>query len=103
MTQLDLFAAPPVAEDEAPFVSRIPFADCRVPAAGVPDFISRYYRGDRLQGYEIGCPGYVAAVIASHERDYATQGYTIISRHESTTGCPVAWPMLNTEGSEVSE
>ena len=102
MTQLDLFVPPPATEDDAPFVARVPFADCRVPAASVPDFISRYYRGDRLQGYEIGCPGYVAAVIASHERDYATQGYTIISRHESTTGQPVAWPMLG-EGAEVTE
>lgn len=97
MTQLDLFNAPPQppTEDDAPFTQRIMFADCRVPADSVEDFINRYYRGDRLQGYERDCPGYVAAVMSSHQRDYERSGYCIISRHESATGQTVAWPPLD--------
>lgn len=102
MTQLDLFAPLPVVDDEPPAVQRIPFADCRVPAASVRDFISRYYRGDRLHGIEREIPGYVETVVAYHERYYAAQGLTIIGRHESTTGQPVAWPPLTNER-EVTE
>ena len=101
MTQLDLFTKPaeqpqpmPIDTDDEPFVPRVMFADCRVPAANVEDFIARFYRGDRLQGYEAHCPGYVAAVIASHKRNYEQYGYAIISRHESVTGQTVAWPPL---------
>lgn len=70
---------------------RIMFADCRVPADNVEDFINRYYRGDRLQARG---DAYAAAVIASHKAHYAQYGYDIISRHESVTGQVVAWPPL---------
>lgn len=89
MTQLDLFTTA-----EQP---RIPFADSRVEATNVVDFINRYYRGDRLQGIERDIPGYVATVIAYHERFCAEQGYTLISRHESVTGRAVAWPMIDVQ------
>ena len=75
-------------------MTRIPFADCRVDAPNVRAFITQHYRTDRLQGIERDIPGYTETVIASHERDYAAHGYCLISRHESNTGQPVAWPTL---------
>ena len=90
MSQLNLFTPPQPPRNGEQF-GRIPFADHRVDAANVAEFVRRYQRHDRL-----GAHGeeYVATVIAWHEAQHQRNGYTIISRHESNTGDVVAWPML---------
>ena len=59
-----------------------------VQAASVEDFLNRYYKRSRFhrRGTE-----YADAVIASHKYAFEVHGYTIISRHESTTGDVVAY------------
>ena len=64
------------------------FKHCRVAADNVADFLERYYLRDRYHGRGAD---YAACVLASHERDFERQGYTIISRHESVTGQVVAY------------
>ena len=65
-----------------------PFADCRVEAASVEDFLERYYLRDRYHGRGAD---YAAAVLASHQSDFERDGFDIISRHESVTGSVVAF------------
>jgi len=64
------------------------FADCRVRAASVADFLDRYYLPARYRGRGAD---YAAAVLASHQSDFEAHGYDIISRHESVTGEVVAF------------
>ena len=65
-----------------------PFANCRVDAASVEDFLDRFYLPARYRGRGAD---YAASVLASHQRDFLQRGYDIISRHESVTGEVVAY------------
>jgi len=64
------------------------FEECKVEAKSVADFLERYYRHDRYRGRG---EDYAAVVLASHKKDFAEQGYTIISRYESITGQVIAY------------
>lgn len=64
------------------------FEQYAVTAASVADFLDRYYRPDRYTGRG---EEYAAVVLASHEKDFARDGYTIISHHDSVTGQVVAF------------
>jgi len=65
-----------------------PFANCRVQATSVEDFLDRYYLPARYRGRGAE---YAASVLASHQRDFSQRGFDIISRHESVTGEVVAY------------
>ena len=64
------------------------FQDNKVNADSVADFLDRYYKPDRYRGRG---DDYAAVLLASHERDFAQQGYDIISRWDSVTGQVVAF------------
>jgi hypothetical protein len=76
-----------------------PFANCRVQAASVADFLDRYYKHDRYRGRGAD---YAAAVLASHQRDFERDGYDIISRHESVTGEVVAYFAAPTKPAQLT-
>lgn len=59
-----------------------------VHAAGVEDFLNRYYKPDRFRGRGAD---YATALIASHVKYYHDYGYDFISHHDSVTGEIVAW------------
>lgn len=64
------------------------FEQNAVTASSVVDFLTRYYHADR---YVERGPEYAACLLASHEADFARDGYDIISRHDSVTGRVVAY------------
>jgi len=64
------------------------FENNAVPASSIADFLERYYRPDRYHGRG---EDYAACLLASHEHDFQTYGYDIISRHDSVTGQVVAF------------
>lgn len=63
------------------------FEEYRVEADSVAEFLERYYRPDRYHGRG---EEYAAVLLASHEKDYRTKGFDIISHHDSATGRVVA-------------
>jgi hypothetical protein len=52
--------------------------------ATVKDFLDTYYRRDRYRGRG---EDYAASLLASAQRRFEEHGYTLISRHDSVTGC----------------
>lgn len=68
--------------------NRIPFEGCDVPATSVKDFCERYYKHDRYEGRG---PLYTLAVLLCQESALESEGYCLISRHDSVTGKNVVW------------
>lgn len=64
------------------------FADCAVTAESVANFLDHYYKPDRYRGRG---PEYAATLLASHEADFARDGFDLISHHDSVTGKTVAF------------
>lgn len=64
------------------------FEDCKVQAESVTDFLARYYKPERYTGRGAE---YAAVMLASHEMDYKSDGYTIISKFDSVTGDVVSY------------
>mgnify|MGYP001593244694 CR=1 FL=1 len=64
------------------------FRDCQVSADNVADFLLRFYKSERYHGRG---EDYAAALLASHEADFANDGFDVISRHDSVTGKTVAF------------
>ena len=56
--------------------------------ATVKEFCDKYYKRERYTGRG---EDYAAVCLASHEEDMQTQGWTILSHHESATGEIVAF------------
>jgi len=71
----------------------------RVPAASVQAFLERYYKPDR---YHAWGEKYAAALLASHEADFARDGYDIISHHDSVTGTVVCYCPDREEAADAS-
>jgi hypothetical protein len=51
--------------------------------ATVEEFLARYYKRDRYTGRG---NEYAAILLESHTRDFETNGFDIISHHDSNTG-----------------
>lgn len=68
------------------------FKAYQVPAASVEDFRQRYTKPER---YAQRGPEYVAAVLEAARADLERFGFTIIDRHDSITGEPVAFYQEN--------
>lgn len=60
----------------------------QVQATSVADFLERYYKPDRYHGRG---EEYAVVLLASHEADFACDGFDIISHYDSTTGQYVAY------------
>lgn len=64
------------------------FIEDRVEAASVKDFLERYYKPSRYTGRG---EEYAKILLDSYEREFAEDGYTFISEHDSVTGKIVAY------------
>ena len=61
-----------------------PFEKYEVDVSSVDELIDKYYKKSRLNGIE-------DTVRNFHKSNIKKSGYTVISRHESTTGQPVCY------------
>lgn len=64
------------------------FKECAVPATSVQDFLARYYKAERYTGRG---EEYAQGLLASYQKEFETEGYVFISRHDSNTGKSVSF------------
>lgn len=63
------------------------WADSKVEASSLEDFLTRFYKSDRYEGRG---KEYAEAIRNGARRDLSKDGVTIISRHDNITGATVA-------------
>ncbi len=58
-------------------------------AANIGELLEKYYKPDRYTGRG---EEYAKTLLASYEKDYARQGYVLISHYDNITGRVIYWP-----------
>ena len=64
------------------------FKKYEVKAEGIADFLAKYYKPDRYTGRG---DEYANALLKSHEKDFKSRGFDMISHHDSVTGKVVSY------------
>jgi hypothetical protein len=66
--------------------------------ANVEEFITRFYKPERLTDTHGGCKEFKKFIVSSYEKELEETGVTSISRHDSVTGTPVYFSLTEAKG-----